>query len=82
MYMTAQQLYDLLQEVPDTREIVIVAAGPGEQDELLAAWRAADAEAGRALAAWRAAPGADAFAAFRAAQDRADAAQDALSARR
>jgi acyl-homoserine lactone acylase PvdQ len=75
--MTARQLYDLLQEVPDTREIVVRSdAGDG----LVAAWRAAQDESTRALAGWRQAPGREAFAAFRAATDRADAAQDALAA--
>jgi hypothetical protein len=76
--MTARQLHDLLEEVPDTREIVVsCAAGDG----LRAAWRAAHDEATQALEAWRRTPGAEAFAAFRAAQDRADAAQDALAVR-
>jgi hypothetical protein len=77
--MTAQQLHDLLEAVPDTREIVVVhPAGDG----LLAAWRAAQEEASAALREWRDWPGAEAFAAYRAAQDRADAAQDALVAER
>jgi hypothetical protein len=75
--MTAQQLHDLLEAVPDTREIV-VACNP--DDGLLAAWRAAEEDAACALAGWRDWPGAEAFAAYRAAQDRADAAQDALAA--
>jgi hypothetical protein len=75
--MTTQQLHDLLEEVPDTREIVVV--DPSD-DGLAAAWRAAHDDASRALDSWRAWPGAEAFAAYRAAQDRADAAQDALVA--
>ena len=75
--MTTQQLHDLLEAVPDTREIVVVHSA---DDGLLAAWRAAHEEASLALAAWCDVPGADAFATFRAAQDRADAAQDALVA--
>jgi len=75
--MTAQQLHDLLEAVPDTREIVV---GHPADDGLLAAWRAAHAEASDALEAWRAWPGRDAFATYRAAQDRADAAQDAIVA--
>ena len=46
---------------------------------MLEAWRDAAEEAGGALADWRAAPGPDAYAAYRAAQDREDAAQDALA---
>jgi len=80
MPMSAQQLYELLQEVPDTREIVVRSPAL-PSDGLLAAWRAAHDEATAALTAWRAAPGADAFAAYRAAQDRADAAFDVLAAR-
>jgi hypothetical protein len=75
--MTAQQLHDLLESVPDTREIVVVH--PAE-DGLMAAWRAAQEEASCALHAWCDWPGTEAFAAYRAAQDRADAAQDALVA--
>jgi hypothetical protein len=78
MPMTTRQLRELLRDVPDTREIVIGLQHPAG-DALLAAWRAAEEEAGRALAAWRAARGADAYAAYRAAQDRADAAQDVLA---
>lgn len=75
--MTAQQLHDLLEAVPDTREIVVACA---HDDGLLAAWRAAHDEASRALDAWRTWPGVETFATYRAAQDRADAAQDALVA--
>jgi hypothetical protein len=42
-------------------------------------WRDAQADATLAHAAWCSRPGADAYAAYRAAQDRADAAQDALA---
>jgi hypothetical protein len=76
-HMTTQQLHDLLEAVPDTREIVVVCA---HDDDLHGAWRAAQDDAARALADWRAWPGGEAFAAYRAAQDRADAAQDALVA--
>jgi hypothetical protein len=82
MAMTTRQLYELLQQVPDTREIVVRldeddTAG---RDGLLAAWRAAHDEATAALAAWRASPGRDAFARYRAAEDRADAALAAFAA--
>ncbi|MGH3639447.1 MAG: hypothetical protein ACRDUX_10485 [Mycobacterium sp.] len=75
--MTTQQLHDLLEAVPDTREIVIDCA---YADGLEAAWHAAHQDASRALAAWRAWPGREGFSTYRAAQDRADAAQDALVA--
>jgi hypothetical protein len=47
------------------------------------AWESRDAqeEARLAYAAWSAHPGADAYAVYRAAQDRADAAQDMLARR-
>jgi len=80
--MSPERLRELLQEVPDTREIVIRPHARGDVgDELVAAWRIAHEEATRALDAWRARPGRRAWAVFRAAADRADAAQDALAAR-
>jgi acyl-CoA reductase-like NAD-dependent aldehyde dehydrogenase len=48
-------------------------------EELLDAWRAAQHEADDARAAWNRTPGARGYATYRAAQDRADAAQDALA---
>jgi hypothetical protein len=48
--------------------------------ELYAIWSVARAEANLAYDAWIAAPGRDAYASYRAAEDRADAAQDALAA--
>ena len=47
--------------------------------ELYAIWSVARAEANLAFDAWLAAPGKDAYASYRAAEDRADAAQDALA---
>jgi hypothetical protein len=44
------------------------------------AWRDAQGEATLAYAAWCSDPGADAYAVYRAAQDRADAAQEMLAA--
>ena len=49
-------------------------------DERFAIWSAARAEANLAYAAWCAAPGSDAYAVYRAAEDRADAAEQALAA--
>ena len=51
-------------------------------DELAFAWRTAQDDATTTYDAWSARPGPDAYAAYRAAQDRADAAQDALAAKR
>jgi len=47
-------------------------------DELSDAWSAAQAEATNAYELWSELPGRDAYAVYRAAQDRADEAQDAL----
>ena len=47
-------------------------------EELAAAWRAAQDEAILAYELWGELPGRDAYAVYRAAQDRADEAQDAL----
>jgi hypothetical protein len=49
-------------------------------DELAFAWRTAQDDAASAYRVWSSRPGPDAYAAYRAAQDRADAAQDALTA--
>lgn len=48
-------------------------------DELSYVRRHAQAEAELAYKAWGRSPGAEAYAVYRAAQDRADAAQDALA---
>lgn len=81
--MTSRDLRTLLDAVPDTLEIVLRGPhgkpGFGPVHE---AWRDAREEAGRAQSAWRRAGATlrrDAYAAYRAAQDREDAAQDALS---
>jgi hypothetical protein len=48
-------------------------------DELFTVWSAARAEANLAYQAWCDAPGSDAYAVYRAAEDRADAAESALT---
>jgi len=58
------------------------AATALDRDEIYTIWAAARAEANIALDDWRAVPGRAGYAAYRAAEDRADAAQDALSALR
>jgi hypothetical protein len=50
-------------------------------DELANVWRGAQADATDAYEHWCATPGTAAFAVYRAAQDRADQAQDALAGR-
>jgi hypothetical protein len=50
------------------------------QDELSVLWSAARAEANLAYDAWCERPGTEAYAVYRAAEDRADAAEHALAA--
>jgi hypothetical protein len=50
------------------------------RDELALAWRGAQDDAVAAYRAWSRYPGANGYARYRAAQDRADQAQDALAA--
>jgi acyl-CoA reductase-like NAD-dependent aldehyde dehydrogenase len=83
--MSTKELKDLLERIEDTREIVLgPAAGPqratGAVAELHAVWDAARTDARVAYEAWRAKPGAEAFAVYRAAADRVDAAEAALAA--
>jgi hypothetical protein len=63
----------------DTGRFLAPADDLRDRDELYVLWSAARAEANIAYDAWRAFPGLDAYAAYRAAEDRADAAQDALA---
>jgi hypothetical protein len=56
----------------------MLATAP-EHTELFAVWSAARAEANIAYAAWCELRGADAYAVYRAAEDRADAAERALA---
>lgn len=79
--MTTSHLHDALDAIPDTGEIVIRPHRQGDADTLLEAWRNASADANAALERWRADGGRRAFSVWRAAEDRADAAQDALAAR-
>jgi hypothetical protein len=51
----------------------------GRWDELFVLWSAARAEANLAYDDWCACPGADAYAVYRAAEDRADAAEERLA---
>ena len=76
--MSRGDLRSLLDDVPDTLEIVLRRSS--EWSPVLEAWRDACREAGDALRQWRTEPGsAAAYIAYRAAQDREDAAQDALA---
>jgi hypothetical protein len=75
--MSHADLRTLLDDVPDTLEIIL--RRPPEWSPVLDAWRDAAEEAHAELARWRRLRSADAYAAYRAAQDREDAAQDALA---
>jgi len=75
--MSVDELRVLLDEVPDTREIVL--RGGERWSVLHDAWREAHEEAGDTYRGWRSMRSRAAYAAYRAAQDREDAAQDALA---
>ena len=76
--MSSHDLRSLLDGVPDTWEIVL--RRDRGWSPVLHAWRDAAEEAALAFAHWSARPGdVNAFAAYRAAQDREDAAQDAYT---
>ena len=78
--MRVDELRYLLDGVPDTRELVIrrCATWVPEVD----AWRDAHEDAAAAYGAWRRERTGGTYAAYRAAQDREDAAQDALASGR
>jgi hypothetical protein len=76
--MSVDELRVLLDQVPDTRELVL---RQGERRRAVHdAWSEAHEEAAHAYGSWRALKSRPAYAAYRAAQDREDAAQDALAA--
>ncbi len=75
--MSVDELRYLLDGVPDTRELVIRRAAAWAPE--LDAWRDAHEDAAAAYRAWLRAPTPVAYATYRAAQDREDAAQDALA---
>jgi hypothetical protein len=78
--MTTHDLHALLEGLDDSHEVVLGAdaGAPQATSELFAVWCAARAEANDAYAAWRAQPGARGYSVYRAAEDRADAAEAAL----
>jgi hypothetical protein len=75
--VSIHELKDLLDQVADTREIVL--RRPLRWSADYDAWSDARDEARLAYRRWHTAPTADAYAAYRAAQDREDAAQDTLA---
>lgn len=87
--MSLRPLSDLLGTVRDEGGLVVVtesgellvvtSAEGGLLVELLDAWRSARDECNAAYEAWCQAPGSSPYAVYRAAADRADAAQDALA---
>lgn len=78
--MTVRQLHNLLRGLEDTREVIVRRRGGRQGDVLRDIWRAAQDEADAAYAQWCELRGRDAYLAYRAAADRADAALDALVA--
>jgi hypothetical protein len=78
--MSVNELRVLLDQVPDTRELVIRRTATWAP--VADAWKDARDDALAAYGVWRVLRDADSYAAYRAAQDREDAAQDALSVRR
>jgi hypothetical protein len=75
--VSTPELKQLLDQVADTREIVLRHERTWSAE--YGAWSDAHEEAEDAYLLWRAAATADAYAAYRAAQDREDAAQDTLA---
>lgn len=75
--MSSGDLRSLLDDVPDTFEIVL--RRDADWSPVLEAWRDAAEEAAEAFGRWRTARCEAAYVAYRAAQDREDAAQDALA---
>jgi hypothetical protein len=78
--MTVRQLHNLLRGLEDTREVIVRRRGGRHGDVLKEVWRGAQDEADAAYAVWCELRGRDAYLAYRAAADRADAALDALLA--
>jgi hypothetical protein len=80
--MSLRELKVLLDQVPDTRELILrreASLGPA-WSAVCDAWSDAHEEAEDAWLTWRSVGGREAYSAYRAAADREDAAQDAVVA--
>ena len=77
--MGHHELKLLLDQVPDTRELILRHGRA--LDAHYDAWNDAHVEAEHAWLTWRSGGGREAYLAYRAAADREDAAQDALATR-
>jgi hypothetical protein len=75
--VSIHELKDLLDQVADTRELVLRRTHTWSAS--YDAWLEAREDARDAYREWLARPGAASYAAYRAAQDREDAAQDTLA---
>jgi hypothetical protein len=75
--MSTHDLKRLLDDVADTREIVLRRPRTWSAD--YDAWSDAHEEAEEALVVWRVSGSAEDYVVYRAAQDREDAAQDTLA---
>jgi hypothetical protein len=80
--MSSESLQVCFQALRSTGELVLTSAYAGTlaEDPLRCAWAAAEAEAALAYDAWQLTRDERGFAVYRAAADRAGAAQDALAA--
>ena len=79
--MGYQELKLLLDQVPDTRELILrreASRGPA-WNALYDAWSDAHEESESAWRTWRSGGGREAYLTYRAAADREDAAQDAVA---
>jgi hypothetical protein len=80
--MSSERLHVCFQALPFSGELVLTGrfADALDDDPLRCAWAAAEADAALAYDAWRSDRDRRSFSVYRAAADRADAAQDALAA--
>jgi hypothetical protein len=80
--MRLHELKILLDQVPDTRELILHREPTRGRawNALYDAWSDAHEEAEGAWRTWRSGGGREAYATYRAAADREDAAQDAVAA--